>query len=239
MIIEIHGLASVIEGKFIMPSGLPIEFKPLYFSENEVLSDKSNSDISSADSFEKFRGENKTGYFLHSKNCLIDLSLSNNLASAFIEVKRKVKSSTIVELLKIFATEGVQYAIAMDWDEWRYRNGLVKQIGSSMIENWIGRDFNHYLPGLYWGNLISLDLLEKHHLDLSFLEGMSEVYEILNGKFLFVSLFEKPEEWQEFAPDIDDICESTNGIFSKWDIWDKLELIEDQETYFKECKKYP
>lgn len=69
----------------------------------------------------------------------------------------------------------------------------------------------------------SLDLLERHNLDLSFLESVCDNYEVLGNKFLLVRMFDKPEEWQEYAPDLDEICESTNGIFSKWEIWDKLD----------------
>ncbi|TQF67820.1 hypothetical protein [Pseudoalteromonas luteoviolacea] len=239
MIIEIHGLAKVVEDILLFSDKLTKEFKPTHYSENEIMGDKSDNEISNIERFNSFRGANSLGYFLHSQNCMIDLSIDNGLANVFIEVKRKITAAKILSLLKVFAIEGVFYAISMEWDEWRYRNGLVKEIGSSTIENWIGRDFNSYLPGLYWANLIAIPLLKKHGVDLSFLESMITHYEVIDNEFLFLQVYDSANEWQEYAPDLDEICESTDGIFSKWEIWDKLESIDDEDSYFKECRKYP
>ena len=239
MIIEVHGDKSAIQQCLMHSEQLPKAFIPLYFSENEVGVDKSNNRCSDTAKYEQFKAENTLGYFLHSDSCLIDISFSGEKGSIFFDVKKQKAFMEISKLMEFFSVEGIHYAMACEWDEWRYRNGLVKTIGNSTIENWVGRDYRKYLPGLYWLNLIPQTLFEQLGIDQEKIVEAAYSSQSLNNSFILLKMYEMPQNWQNYAPDLDDLCEQESGIFSKWDIWDKLQSINDQETYLLECQKYP
>ena len=125
------------------------------------------------------------------------------------------------------------------WEERLYRNGLVKKIGASTIENWVGRDYRKYLPGIYWGNLISIEMINRIGLDISELLKSSFYNFKVNEKFYYIQMYETPSSWQDFAPDLDTLSENLTGVFFKWDIWDELEVIEDEKEYFATCSNWP
>lgn len=239
MIVEIYGSENVIRQCLIHFYELPKEFVPIYFSENEVGIDKENDKCSNLERFERFKSQNDLGFFLHSESSLINISFSGDTSSIFIEVKRKKAIPKIVDLLRVVARENIQYAFACDWEEWRYRNGLVKTIGKSTIENWVGRDYGRYLPGLYWCNLIPDSMFERLNINKEMIQSVAVKYECLDNDICFFMMFDDPGLWQNSAPEIDEICERNDGVFSKWTIWEHLEVINDQAQYFEECAKYP
>lgn len=239
MIIEIHGSKSAIQKCLMHIEQLPNGFRPLYFSENETGVDKVSNRYSDTTRFEDFKSENPLGYFLHSESCMIDVSFDGDRSSVFFDVKKKKAIVDIPKLMECFSIDGIHYAMACEWEEWRYRNGLVKAFGSSTVENWIGRDYTKYLPGVYWLNLIPNSLFSKLGINKEKIVGSAYFSQRFNDSFYLIKMFEFPEDWQDYAPNLDDLCEQDNGIFSKWGIWDELQLIDDQKSYLLECQKYP
>lgn len=239
MIIEVHGDRSAIQQCLMHSEQFPKAFKPLYFSENEVGVDKVNHRCSNIAKYEEFKAENTLGYFLHSDSCLIDVSFSGEQGSIFVDVKKKKAFTEVSKLMEFFSVERIHYAMACDWNEWRYRNGLTKTIGNSAIENWVGRDYMKYLPSLYWMNLISKAFIDQLGIDQEKIVDAAYSSQSLNNSFILLKMYEIPQNWQDHAPELDALCEQERGIFSKWDIWDKLQSIDDQEEYLLECQKYP
>jgi hypothetical protein len=239
MIIEIHGCKSAIQQCLLHIEQLPKGFRPLYFSENEVGVDKVQKRCSDTVKFEEFKSENPLGYFLHSESCMIDVSFDEDRSSVFFDVKKKKAIVDIPKLMESFSVNGIHYGMACDWEEWRYRNGLAKTIGNSTIENWVGRDYREYLPGLYWLNLIPKTLFNHLGIKQEKIVDAAYCFQTLDNNFLLLKMFELPQNWQDHASDLDDLCEQENGIFSKWDIWDELQSIDDQKAYLLECQKYP
>ena len=238
MVIEIFGSEKVMMECIYGCERFPKAFKPLYFSENEVGIDKNNMCDNNVE-FEAFKRTNPLGYFLHTKASLIDVTLSGDSSSIFIDVKKKSAFSQVRNLLSTLGKESIDYGYACEWEERHYRNGLVKKIGNSTIQNWVGRDFRQYLPGIYWFNLIPDSHLELLNIDKQVLTDNSVQSETLDNGMSLIQMFDVAQSWQDFAPDLDAICEDTIGIFSKWRVWEQLEEINEQEAFFIECSKYP
>lgn len=239
MIIEIFGKEEVIKDCLGVLNILPKGFVPVYFSENEGSFDKTNNKWDKENERNNFISSNPLGFFLQSELCKIDVSYSGNESSIFFEITKKKAFEQAKDVLCMFAEYDVDYAYASMWEERLYRNGLVKDIGPSTIENWVGRDYKRYLPGLYWGNLISVNMIKALKLDCSELINKSHNSSKINENFYFIQMYEKAIAWQDFAPELDEVCENTSGVFSKWKIWDEIENIEDEKEYFSFCSNWP
>ncbi len=239
MIIEIFGKEDVIKDCLGTLNSLPKGFVPVYFSENEGDFDRENDNWENEEKRNAFISNNSLGFFLQSEFCKIDVSYSGNESSIFFEITKKKAFEQAKDVLCMFSKYDIDYAYASMWEERLYRNGLVKDIGPSTIENWVGRDYKRYLPGIYWGNLISVNMFKALKLDCSTFIKKSYSSCKVNENFYFFQMFEKATEWQDFAPELDEVCENTSGVFSKWKIWDEIDKIEDEKEYFATCSKWP
>jgi hypothetical protein len=93
-----------------------------------------------------------------------------------------------------------------------HRNRVVVKLGNNTIESWVGRDITKYVPGLYWITYLSYDLLRAHNLPVKPIKAIAkETTESHAG--LVVRLYDEPVQWKH-TKKIDDVCFSTNGIFS-------------------------
>jgi len=238
MILQIYGTERAIDDCLSMSGAWPEKFQPVYFGTSENRVNKSRDRCSDLTLFERFKIENPLGYYLHSKSCVIDVKYSGYNSALFIEVKNKNAQIAVAELLRFFSHDGIHYAFACKWDEWRYKNGLVKSIGDSYVENWVGRDFKKYLPSLYWLNLIPNTMFLDLNIDKSLLLGSCESSVELPEGFNLLKMYKEPDDWMEYAPRLDSLCEDIDGIFSKWSIWDSVENIEELDTYLFEVSKW-
>lgn len=239
MIIQILGSEGEIRKCVSEFSNLPSEFIPKYFSENETGIDKKNNIFEYTDKFCDFIEENPLGYFLHAKSSTVDVSLSGDKSSLFFDVKMKIPLRNVDELLCFFAKRNVTYGYACDWDERKYRNLIVKQIGNSKIHQWVGRSVNHHLPGLYWCNLISKNLIENFIVDKDNIINNSLDVKYFDTGTVVIKMFDEPLDWESYAPILDSICEVDAGIFSKWEVFDAIDSTDNQNDFFKKCLKYP
>ena len=237
MIIEVFGAKEKIFNFISLSNELPQTFVPIYFGEYEGVIDKDK--YVDRGRFKKFVNDNPLGFFLYSDYCQMDITFSGIDSSIFIEIKKKQAITDVRELLYKLAELDIDYAYSSMWEERLYRNGLVKKIGASTIENWVGRDYRKYLPGIYWGNLISIEMINRIGLDISELLKSSFYNFKVNEKFYYIQMYETPSSWQDFAPDLDTLSENLTGVFFKWDIWDELEVIEDEKEYFATCSNWP
>ena len=76
--------------------------------------------------------------------------------------------------------------------------------------------------------MISVNMFKALKLDCSTFIKKSYSSCKVNENFYFFQMFEKATEWQDFAPELDEVCENTSGVFSKWKIWDEIDKIEDE-----------
>jgi len=80
---------------------------------------------------------------------------------------------------------------------------------------WLGRNYDRYVPGLYWLNVFPHEYIARHALDIAGLAARTggNVIEFVWGVVL--QLYESPESWAENADRIDEIIYDTPGFFSK------------------------
>lgn len=237
MIIDIFAKEVVVRECLTLLDSLPEEYKPLFFSEAEAKFDKNNRWEDKVN-LKRFIENNSLGFYLRSKSCVFNFSFSGEDSSIFIEIKRKQGFKDAATVIKKFSQMEVAYGYACIWDERLYRNGTKKDFGVTTIESWIGRDFRRYLPGLYWANIISKSALEGINSE-KILKYAFQAHSFDGGNS-YIQMFEKPNDWENYAPVIDDICSTDENIFFKWDLWEEhLDQIDSEKEYEFECSKWP
>ena len=214
---------------------LPIHLRPNHFSEEEAL--KSEKDkISDKKRFEKFMGQNPAGFFLFARDCIFNLSIHDvGYSTLFADIEDEayypdvlMLFSVVVPVAPVFGFAGWNQERELDTDgsyaithekvtsEHDHRNKHFIVIGMNHIESGIGNDLDRYIPGMYWYTLLSDKLLSKHGVDLASLSAEAISTETLGGGSLhLLKFYENPEDWRENAEHLDDLCERTDGVFSR------------------------
>ncbi len=170
---------------------------------------------------------------MYSRCCHIDISFSDiGHSSLFIEVTRKEAYKNASEVLKILAESQPIYGYAGMWEERKSRNGTFKDFGSSTLEWWVGRDVDKYVPGIYWLTLISKEMLQHLKIEPNTFSNTSfKVKNVEDNYFYFIQAYNEAEDWKENEELIDDFCAATRGFFSKKNIQEKLDNINDRNEY--------
>jgi hypothetical protein len=91
------------------------------------------------------------------------------------------------------------FGFACAEEELEHRNRITTQLGINMIESWVGRDTQKYLPGLYWWTLLPASLAEQHGIPLSTIVGTALEHIELEGQQHLLRFYEKPGDWQSAA----------------------------------------
>lgn len=171
---------------------LPAIFRPTHFNigEDEPKIPLPDSGHLPAD----LRGK-KSGYFLHGPKCSYDVSIAAR-GSIDLIGDLQVPSEEIISLFVHLAPLGPKYGYASLPEERVARNRVFHQLGPNKIEAWVGRDSDHWLPGLYWLNLITAELASRHGISLHRLAEISYKHlDLGQGQYLF-QLYDNPEDWQ-------------------------------------------
>jgi len=138
-------------------------------------------------------------------------------------------SSEVVESIFFnISKENPLFGYACDDEEYKHRNRYFITIDKAHIEGWVGRKLDKYISGIYWYTLFSTRLLEKHNLDLSSLCDFEKISN--DDSMVLIKLYQNMAEWEANASYIDDICEKTEGVFSRRPV----ELALDGVTNFIE-----
>lgn len=195
---------------------LPSAFRPIFFSEEESLKSRDDQ-LADEQRFREFRDRNPAGFFLFSESCLYNFFINRkgySVALVYLEDRRLY--SEIPILFGAVAEASSIFGYACDSEEYDHRNRYYITIGMNQIEDWIGRDLEKYIPGVYWYTLFSDELLSKHGVDLAGLTAEAISTETLgDGSLHLLKFFENPEDWKENAERLDKLCERTDGVFSR------------------------
>ena len=193
---------------------LPDSIRPSHYSDNEDLS-SSKDKVADKQRFDRFIEENPEGFFMLGEKCLFDVKLSSaGYSSVYLDLPEELQSS-IPAFFEILAYENPIFGYAADVEERKHRNRFYLTIGVNHIEDWVGRDLDKYVSGLYCYTLLSDSLLAKHQINLSSVQvGTLSVTNLGNGTVHLLQYYEKTENWRDFAEKLDDLSEKTTGIFS-------------------------
>lgn len=194
--------------------GLPDSIRPSYFSDNENLS-SSKDKVTDKQRFDKFVAKNPEGFFLLGEKCLFDVKLSSvGYSSVYLDLPEELQS-VIPAFFEILAQEDPIFGYAADVAERKHRNRFYLTIGANHIEDWVGRDLDKYVSGLYCYTLLSNSLLAQHQINLSSIQADAlSVTSLGNGSIHLIQYYEKTADWQTYAAKLDDLCDKTTGIFS-------------------------
>lgn len=197
---------------------LPEPIRPVYFTEDEgkiiaanVLADEAR--------FAKFRKQNPTGFFLYAENkTLFDVSTRRvGHAEVTLYLADGLPDELVTAFFKnLLGHHKPIFGFACDEDEYDHRNRYYVTIDKNHIESWIGRRLEKYIPGVYWYTLLSDGLLTQHGVKFADLSAEAVASETLgDGSLHLLKFFEKPEDWNENAGRLDDLCERIDGVFSR------------------------
>jgi hypothetical protein len=114
-------------------------------------------------------------------------------------------------LLKMAALSPI-FGFACAPGERRQRNHVTVQQGVNSIENWVGRDPEKYVPGIYWLTLLPNALLEKHGIPISVLEALAQEHISLAHEGHLFRFYERPEDWSS-TPAVAELYRSLPGLF--------------------------
>lgn len=212
-----------MEGLWAHTLGLPDHLRPKYFGTEEIKYSKRNQ-ISDEKRFASFRAKNPQGYFLFGEYFLIHIiSYGRNHSGLSLGIYEELSEAESARLAKdadeaievLSGDRGLFGFIAHD-AEVEHRNRFVAKIEEAEISSWIGRDLDRYVPGLYWKTLLSDEILHQHDIDLNRLQNAALTHSLLPcGGQHVLTFFESPDEWTFHAGRIDQLCEDTEGIFSR------------------------
>ena len=151
------------------------------------------------------------GYFLHAKSATYSINTLED-ASLFIECSNDDVAKILVDQ---FANCRVHYAFACEFDERVHQNRISVKKNYGIDEQWVGRDYKKYLPGIYWLNLVPKSMLEHNGVDINSVKAVSFIFrEVGNDSYLF-QLYPNSSDWLEHTKSIDAWRLNTHGVFFK------------------------
>jgi hypothetical protein len=198
--------------------GLPDTIRPAYFTENEGKIPKGNM-LTDEARFKEFRKKNGSlGFLLYSANKKTTIDITPRVGYA--EVTLWLKTGSPEELVPVFFSSLVVhhpiFGFSCDYDEFVHRNRRYDTIGMFHMETWVGRKPEKHIPGVYWYTLLSDHFLTRHGVRLADLcaEAIS-AKNLKDGSLHLLKFFESPKDWKAHMERLDDLCERTDGVFSK------------------------
>jgi hypothetical protein len=133
---------------------------------------------------------------------------------------------SILEMAKL----DVLYGYACAPEERNRRNRIVSKKKYGSHEAWVGRDYQKYLPGVYWLNLIPASRLEGYGLSLRQFEGIAHRTDTIRGRNHVIELYPASMCWEDRSDNIDRWCEMTAGVFHRADA---IVALEGAETFME------
>lgn len=194
--------------------------RPDRFSRDEEPKKGEVWPISDKRRFEEFRAENHSGYFLIGKGSYYDVGPHDNPRKVCFYCRSAKRATNFGnEILDSFANCSAVYGFGSSWEEYEARNRYVLHfVGRGRVLGFLGRDFNRYVPGLYWLNYISDRYRKAVPVPWEAIAEQTgrELRKTSNGVVL--QLYDKPSDWQQKDEVIKQVIRDTENIFSIEDV---------------------
>lgn len=140
----------------------------------------------------------------------------------FIDVEPPALASFFLHLAKL----GPAFGFACAPEELQHRNRVVVKQGCNVLESWVGRNIDKYVPGLYWMTLISDGLARTHKIPIAALKRIANEYSELDGGQHLFRFFERPQDWRD-ARELAAMRASIPGVFDIDKIRPRLQAAEN------------
>ena len=197
---------------------LPINLRPIAYSEAEDES-RVNIDLNKVTRIEDIIG------CLWAPDADYDTRLS--MDGAFSVSIFGNEFDGIEQMMRDFSELEIEFGYACHCDERLHRNRIIQKKEYGTLESWVGRDYNKYLPGLYWITLIPNSLIKKFGVNIDEIRQISDKFEIKPNGNIFARFYDDPDQWQSRAEAIDSWCARTPGCFYKPPIENEAAKIPD------------
>ena len=211
---------------------LPAPIKPEYFGEEETFCSDGNR-VDDKRMFADFAQSHPTGFFLFSDEWLYQIFTAGEGPARFTAYCSALPSETVLRVFfEVMASLDVPFALAANEKEYEHRNRIYHTIGVNHIESWVGRDIRKYVPGLYWYTMASASLLQEHKVNVSTLSANAFASERLGNCYLF-KFFAEAEVWEKHSAKLDELCATTEGVFSSHQVSEDVDQAKNVREYFE------
>lgn len=198
---------------------IPSHSTPKYFSRTELLRRRPEYEVANSEALERYLTSQQIHWF-HCDGLVIDTGANIRHRREVSLFSRSVERAArlLYDWVPSLDEEGLYYATAGAPSEFDHRNGLIVTLANhtgGVANLWVGRDYERYVPGLYWLNYFSRRFITTHGLDMEHLrQGLNaDVRELRHG--YLVLLYNEPGEWEQSTEQVDDFLFSARGYFSK------------------------
>jgi len=152
------------------------------------------------------------GYFLHAQDASYGVSFFKDEAELFIGC---ASDEAALTLTRLFARLPIMYGYACQFEEREHQNRVTAKKKYGSHEAWVGRDYERYLPGVYWLNIVPKSLLERHGITEMEIKSVAISCNEVEGKNYLIQLYPSSSDWPNRAPEIDKWRKETPGVFYK------------------------
>lgn len=189
---------------------LPSPLRPIYFSQDEKVSSP-NDRLEDQKRRNAFLKKNSSGFFLLGKGVTYSIRIAVGrpvVCDCFIDVEPTFAKQFLVHM----ALAQPLFGFACSPEEREQRNRVTTQQGLSVIESWVGRDIEKYVPGFYWLTLLPDGLVAKHRISLRAVERVAREHTVLPGGQHLFCFYDRPENWRG-SREVAELCASLPGVF--------------------------
>ena len=149
-----------------------------------------------------------------------------------------LSTDDLCDLMRNLVDHGLGFGLIAEWEEYIHRNQYVHPLPSDQVQAWVGRDLSKYLPGLYWTNILSIELAKKYHIEKSPLPVETKAFDF-GRSHLACRLFNRPGDWASYAGQIDTYCENNSRIFSLRRVHGQLRKASNYLELVRQLKNWP
>jgi hypothetical protein len=200
-------------------STFPPHCYPKYFSRSERLIRRSEYEVANRRTFEEYL-ERQSFHFFHADKTLI---MPQPVQRGFFEVSVFSRSASdasrlILDWLPNLVHEGLYYANAGVPDEFSHRNMVavpLSDVPGGMGYLNVGKDYQVYVPGLYWLNYLSHPFISRHRLNpVAIRIGLNADVRACGNGYLVI-MYSSPDAWCKCRDRVDEFLYANEGFFSK------------------------
>ena len=130
-------------------------------------------------------------------------------------------------LLERMAMLNPVFGRACAWEELLHRNNVRTKLPQGTPSGWVGRDYNRWVPGLYWLTLLHEAFAERHGLPLEEVGKAALAHTALGGGQHLFRFHDHPEAWRERRRELDALCAALPGVFNIADVHARLAGVTD------------
>jgi len=197
-------LQEVLQALFALPADL----RPSRYSRGE---DEPATVIVELDEFLASTERKAPGPLLIAPRGTYDISIPEDkplVCVCFLDVEPMLAKEFMLHM----ATAKPRFGFACAPEEREHRNRIKTKQGENLIESWVGRDLEQYIPGLYWLTLVPEVLAKKHDVPLSALKKIAREHIVVEDDQHLFRFYENPNDWKSTG-DVARLCASLPGIF--------------------------